>query len=777
MKRVLFMALVLSTPSWAAFPGFAYDQYQDFHACSLGTPTPTCLANSATLGTGSWSVTNVSSALSIVAAPGVAVGPNGSQYSGNPSTNVSYIEYTPASAQSKMTLAFFYRTNTCTVSFAECNHAIIFNNNSTGDLIRISDEKDAVNNNRELRISDCNGGTTTCEVDLSHSAGGGDNLLLWICFKYDSATGIGSLNAYNAITWIQVGSSATYNSAFRGVINNVLFGNDLGALNATTSNISSNIAFDWTNAAFPLLPSPLLANSIYIAQTAQGGTQSDGSSCANAFAVSYYNTAANWGSTVGKIGPGTTVHLCGTITTSLVAQGGGASGNPIILQWESGASVTSCDTVGSVRFPNQNFFTIDLGANSAAVTCPTNGSPSGTLAIGITDAGSSMSNIEIRNGTVGPMYVHTGTGSDGQGSYCINVANSGTGNHFHLLTIDGCERGMNWVLGGVASTTNEMDHNTFTNRVAGGIWYADGSAGNILDSGSKIHDNDFTFGSTWTDNADLIHMESIHIFNQGGAASQDKIDNLKIYNNYFHGTQPSTNTTAFIFLSNGVAGCSTNAYVHMKVFNNIFQISSGTGHGDGLLFEQDCTHTVEAYNNTFDALDNTGGICWEFEGTGTGNQMTWKNNVCMNSQIGLYNVNTGTNLASNNNIYFNIGTTGLSGWEYHNTNYVTLAAYQVGSGIDASSSTNNPGLNTSYVPTSGASGVVGAGVNLTSLGISELSTGAPQTFGATGTCGTGCLARPGSAAWDLGAYPLSASAGSVGGLVSSSIVSSGVTTH
>ncbi len=61
------------------------------------------------------------------------------------------------------------------------------------------------------------------------------------------------------------------------------------------------------------------AADIYLADSARGTV--DGSSCANARAWTYFNSAGNWGSGSTQIGPGTTVHLCGTITAS--AGGGG----------------------------------------------------------------------------------------------------------------------------------------------------------------------------------------------------------------------------------------------------------------------------------------------------------------------------------------------------------------------------------------------------------------------------------------------------------------------
>ena len=63
------------------------------------------------------------------------------------------------------------------------------------------------------------------------------------------------------------------------------------------------------------------AQNVYIAQVATGGA--DGSSCANAYAIGFFNSSGNWGTGPAQIGPGTTVHLCGTITTMLTFQAGG----------------------------------------------------------------------------------------------------------------------------------------------------------------------------------------------------------------------------------------------------------------------------------------------------------------------------------------------------------------------------------------------------------------------------------------------------------------------
>lgn len=82
-------------------------------------------------------------------------------------------------------------------------------------------------------------------------------------------------------------------------------------------------------------------SDMYVAQTFQG--LATGLDCANAFgltngvSVASSNDADYW--TSGMIGPGTTIHLCGTITTEPAVLGDGAPGNPITFKLESGATI------------------------------------------------------------------------------------------------------------------------------------------------------------------------------------------------------------------------------------------------------------------------------------------------------------------------------------------------------------------------------------------------------------------------------------------------------
>src|SRR5271167_3518712 len=68
--------------------------------------------------------------------------------------------------------------------------------------------------------------------------------------------------------------------------------------------------FLFAGACALLFASTASANDVYISQNGNGG----GSSCSDTQSATYFNTPGNWGSGGNQIGPGTTVHVCGTFT-------------------------------------------------------------------------------------------------------------------------------------------------------------------------------------------------------------------------------------------------------------------------------------------------------------------------------------------------------------------------------------------------------------------------------------------------------------------------------
>jgi hypothetical protein len=116
------------------------------------------------------------------------------------------------------------------------------------------------------------------------------------------------------------------------------------------------------------------AANIYITQ--DGSSQ--GACTANVQTPAFFNDQANWGTGASQIGPGTTVLLCGTFTSSeqggnlLTTQGNGSSGNPITILFDTNAQLNSTGWWGSASGSGpgtgaitilNDFITVNGGAN------------------------------------------------------------------------------------------------------------------------------------------------------------------------------------------------------------------------------------------------------------------------------------------------------------------------------------------------------------------------------------------------------------------------------
>jgi hypothetical protein len=99
------------------------------------------------------------------------------------------------------------------------------------------------------------------------------------------------------------------------------------------------------------------AASVHFAQNAAG--TADGSSCANARSVGWFNTSGNWGTGTTQIGPGTIAYLCGTVTSGLVLQGSGASGSYVTIDGSRGTMAGNISTANKSWWKIQNTTWVD----------------------------------------------------------------------------------------------------------------------------------------------------------------------------------------------------------------------------------------------------------------------------------------------------------------------------------------------------------------------------------------------------------------------------------
>ncbi len=342
------------------------------------------------------------------------------------------------------------------------------------------------------------------------------------------------------------------------------------------------------------------AKDIYIAQNPAGANT--GADCGNALGANFFNTASNWGGATGQIGPGTTVHLCGTFTgaagaTMLKIQGSGTAGNPITVLFEPGAKLTAPYWNAAISCTNQTYITIDGGSNGL-ITTTANGT---TLANQTNSTGvylNNCSNSEVRNLNIGPMYVRTPNSSDSCGcGVGINLVD-GSNYNIHNNTVHDAQYD---ILGQYDGSTSNWTYksNTLYNT-AGCMIIGDGNSNakmtNAIVDGNECYDT-----YVWDSPGDLFHCDGIHTWatNSGSA-----ISGLTIRNNYFHGNWGG-HTTGLIF-SSAVGGGGMTGYL---VYNNVLTGTTETTDGY-IVFDH--ANNAGIYNNTIVGPNSINGtaITW-----------------------------------------------------------------------------------------------------------------------------------------------------------------------
>jgi hypothetical protein len=491
------------------------------------------------------------------------------------------------------------------------------------------------------------------------------------------------------------------------------------------------------------------ASDVYIAQSASGGA--NGADCANAYAASFFNNSGNWGS--GSIGAGTTVHLCGTITTPLTAQGSGSAGSPITVFFEPGANMTTSvwPSTGAINVDGQSWITIDGGTNGTIANTAngTSANHANTVAIHATPC----SNCEFRNLTIADLYDHTSTSDtsvDQTQVNCIQFQGS------NVLIHDNTMHDSGWCLHqNYANDSNVRIYNNNISRMDHGIACA---GANFVVSSEYIYNNHLHDMSNWdTGAADAYHHDGVHCFNGSGG----KIQNLYVYNNLFDGNEGNCCVTAWVFLEGGSGSGSTpwtDASGTAYIWNNVFIGSLDSPNGQ-LAVNAGSGHLI--YNNTFDMIGTpqSGGKCFNDRGGVGSLKLTMVNNifngcaqpVSMDSAVTsiTWDYNAYGNLSGQGNEVFNWightngGANSLPAWQ----SQCSCDSHSVG-GVVAALAITRGGL-----PLAGFVG--NNGTNLMSIASGSLAT---LSNGTTAGNSTAPVPRPSSGSWDVGAFQMGASA-------------------
>jgi hypothetical protein len=498
------------------------------------------------------------------------------------------------------------------------------------------------------------------------------------------------------------------------------------------------------------------ASNIYITQDGGG----NGVCSSNVHTPAWFNNSANWGTGGSQIGPGTIVHLCGTITTSLAAQGDGASGRPWTLLFEPGAKISHAfcgddGGMGCLNISNHGFFVIDGGStcgwiNGAAVPC--NGiieaTANGTNLANHSSLGngqgvavniSNSHDLEFKNITIQNIYVRVPNSGDHNGALSEGFWGHVplTNIHIHHVIL----HDLHW---GIATTADyypinnlEYDHFYSYNLDHGvGIGMAGAHSNGFL-----IHDFHIGSSQVWdlatTDN----HHDGIHFYGGADGITTGVNTGIQIYNGLFDGDWGFSNT-ANIFFEDG-----QNA----TIFNNLFYSSSGSyplnngviNNGNG----PSPNRSVKFYNNT---------VIWNSPNAGSYiavlyGSVDWRNNVIVDaSTTGGASLTAWGGTRSGTwdyDVYAAVNpSTGLFGQNSSCCTW-TYAQWKANTGADAHSpaiGTGTMSIASTGIPNAG-SPVIGVGTNLSSLGIAALNmdrNGNP---------------RPSSGSWDAGAFNSGAS--------------------
>jgi hypothetical protein len=472
------------------------------------------------------------------------------------------------------------------------------------------------------------------------------------------------------------------------------------------------------------------------------------------FTPAQFNSTSNWGNSTGKIGNGTNILVCGTFTGSagasmLAFQGGGSSGNPITLTCDAGTNFTApywaYEPSGAIVDDGHSYVT--LNGNGCTIQDTANGTGLGNLAASTAIYVANASNVIIENFLIqnfcqlgsGPTDCRTSGNWDE--SIVLNGVSNTTvqGNTIHdtnTAIIDNCNG---------STSGNVITKNTIYNINWGII--ASGNGSGTLCTGETASYNDIRDMALWDHTNPTDHHDGIFFYTNSGGAP---FANASIYGNYMHGDSGS-GATAFIFTqANG------GPFTNLNIFNNVIIQSRTTDwNGNGLI----STTAGNILNNTI-FCNNVGanGAIQLNQGTGA----VIENNIISSCEIAM-NINSSAISTSDNAVWYHITQTGDGGGNgiaknstTCNSTCGTIELWKTNTGMDSNSSISNPNLTGSYSLTSG-SVAVGLGANLTSLNIPALNIGAPQSFGASFSCGTGCAPRPSSGPWDSGAYEFTTS--------------------
>ncbi len=506
------------------------------------------------------------------------------------------------------------------------------------------------------------------------------------------------------------------------------------------------------------------AANVYI--TPNGTSQ--GVCTTNPQTPAWFNNSANWGNGGSQIGPGTTVHLCGTFSfgsgaTGLSAQGSGASGSPITILFEAGTILQAPD-FGSggaaIRLDGANYITVDGGGtgNAGAGSFVSNGIIQATLSGtsggpciggpctqnngGTGVSATNTNNIIIKNLLIQDMYLRTSFSDqapDWATYFCIHASPSSS------LTIDNNSMANSGEILAPNGNNIIISNNDISNTNHG----LSLGAGSTSWTGTYIFGNHIHDMASWDAGSPYpYHHDGIHIFPGGPGYYED----VYIYNNTFDGDIGSISVTGWIYAEQA---CCDGGNIH--VFNNTSTTTPGRSAPALFGLYGGTVNAFVANNTLFQAFYTNGGVALDVGFTGSTIQLE-QNNIVWGQSYDA-KIESGVTVNGTGALDYDTYVDGSANGNSDNFTYIgddtqSLTVWQ-GTALpgatthDAHSQLVSPGailLNANGSLQSG-SPAIGAGANLFSTCNGQPNPGlGALCFDKSGN------ARPSSGNWDAGAY-------------------------
>jgi hypothetical protein len=496
---------------------------------------------------------------------------------------------------------------------------------------------------------------------------------------------------------------------------------------------------------------------IYVAQTGAGDQSGEGS-CSNAHPLSWLRADGNWGAGGGKVAPGATVDLCGTLTEPVEVLGNGSAGAPITILFTTGAKIAmggyGCPGTGCIDLgDSREYITIDGGTNGVIENTdrgthkernrePTKG-VYGTNARHITvealeianmyvaEEEDAIDNTEIQGISFyagEPEYITIAHDVLHDMGWAINVEVNGSSNH---VDIEG----------------NVLYHDSHGISPTGGT--EGGEVGPLI-----VAHNHFYANGNWSSTQDVNHIDGLHCYTgngqTGGLHWGPAPKGLYIYDNTF--TIEGEGVTAAFYIEGNTGPQCGDSTSNFWIFDNVLTARGNVVTlNNGLLSPYSGEEHI--FNNTL--IGNSaekGGCVPLFGSSNTSANVQFKNNIATTCKT-LIDVEK-SHLASgglNYNLYAN-GGSGNEAFACANNQYYfsQFTIYQTCVGGDAQS----VAASSAKLDLTEAVGVLGApeagspaldaGANLTSL--------CPATPEEALCKNINGESRPASGAWNIGAY-------------------------